>query len=120
MQGGSPAGLHKTILPSAAGRAPVLPQQQRAPTQAMWPQLPPPAMYPAPYPAGMTAMRPALPAAPYQQAIHHVGQIPQTMYHGGQPVGQPAPYGAIQTLPAPTQGTMMYPSYATYQQPPPF
>ena len=121
MQGGSPAGLHKTILPSAAGRAPVLPQQQRAPTQAMWPQLPPPAMYPAPYPAGMTAMRPALPAAPYQQAIHHVGQIPQTMYHGGQPVGHPAPYGAIPTLlPAPTQGTMMYPSYATYQQPPPF
>jgi hypothetical protein len=121
-QGGLPAGLHKTILPSAAGRVPPPHQQQRAPTQAMWPQPPPPATYPAPYPAAMTTMRSTMPAAPYQQAIHHIGQqmVPQTMYHGGQPVGPPSPYGAVQTLPAPPQGTMMYPSYATYQQPPPF
>jgi hypothetical protein len=117
-QGGSPAGLHKMILPLVAGRAPPPQQQQRAPTQAMWPQPPPPATYPA----AMTTMRPMMPAAPYQQAIHHVGQQmgPPTMYHSGQPVGTPSPYDAVHALPAPAQGTMMYPSYATYQQPPPF
>ncbi len=117
-QGGLPAGLHKMILPLAAGRAPPPQQQQLAPTQAMWPQPPPPATYPA----AMTTMRPMMPAAPYQQAIHQVGQQmgPPTMYHGGQPVGPPSPYGAVHALPAPAQGTMMYSSYGKYQQPPPF
>jgi hypothetical protein len=76
-QAGSPAGLHKVILPLAAGRAPTPQQQQRAPTQAMWPQHP----HPATYTAAMTTMRPTMPAAPYQQAIYHVGQQmgPQAM-----------------------------------------
>ncbi len=117
-QGGSPAGLHKMILPLAAGRAQPPHQQQCAPTQAMWPQPLPPATHPT----VMTTMRTTMPAAPYQQAIHHVGQQmgPQAMYHNGQPVGPPSPYGTVHALPAPPQGTMMYPSYATYQQPPPF
>ena len=108
-QGGLPAGLHKMILPSAAGRAPPPQQQQRSPTQAMWPQLPPPDTYPA----AMTTMRPMMPAEPYQQAIHHVGQQmgPQAVYHGGQPVGPPSPYGAVHALPVPQQETMMYPSF---------
>jgi hypothetical protein len=38
--GGSTVGLHKTILPSAAGLAPPLPWQQRAPATAMWQKLP--------------------------------------------------------------------------------
>jgi hypothetical protein len=88
-QGGLPAGLHKVILPLAAGLAPPPQQQQRAPTQAMWPQPPSPATYTA----VMTTMCPTMPAAPYQQAIYHVGQQmgPQAMYHGGQPVGPPFP-----------------------------
>ncbi len=116
--GGLPAGLHKMILPLVSGQAPPPQQQQRAPTQAMWPQPLPP----APYIAAMTMMHLTMPAAPYQQAIYHVGQQmgPQAMYHGGQPVGPPSPYGAVHAPPAPPQGTMMYPSYATYQQPPPF
>jgi hypothetical protein len=117
-QGGLPAGLHKTIFPLASGHAPPPQQQQCAPTQAMWPQPPPSATYTA----AMTTMCPATPVVPYQQAIYHVRQQmgPQAVSHGGQSVGPPSPYGAIHAPTAPPQRTMMYPSYATYQQPPPF
>jgi hypothetical protein len=60
--GGSTAGLHKMILPSASGRAPPAPRQHRAPAPPMW-QPPPP---PGNFTPQMATMHPIMPTIPYQ------------------------------------------------------
>jgi hypothetical protein len=106
--GGLTAGLHKMILTSAAGRAPPLPRQQRAPTTATWQQPLPPMNITF----LMAEMRPTMlmmPPVPYQ-----------ALYHVSQQFGPNPPFATPPPTPAPQQGTMMMPYYAQYQQPPPF
>jgi hypothetical protein len=104
MMGGSTAGMHKTILPSAAGHAPLVaraPQIQRPPTLVAWqPPLPP-----VNFMQLMAAMHPLVP----YQAIYHMGQQPTN-------VAPPLP---------PSAGAMMhyyapFPQQLAYQHPPPF
>jgi hypothetical protein len=104
MMSSSLAGMHKTILPLAAGRAPPIaraPQIQRPPAPVAW-QPPPP---PVNFTQSMAAMRPLLP----YQAIYHMGQQPTN-------VAPPLP---------PLASAMMhyyapFPQQLVYQHPPPF
>ncbi len=71
MMGSSTAGMHKTILPSAAGGAPPVartPQIQRPPAPVAW-QPPPP---PVNFTQSLAAMCPLVP----YQAIYHMVQQP--------------------------------------------
>jgi hypothetical protein len=106
--GGLTAGLHKMILPSAAGRAPPPPWQQRAPATARW-QQPPPPMNITSLMAAMRPTMPMMPPVPYQ-----------VLYHVSQQFGPNPPFTAPTATPVPQQDTMMMPFYAQYQQPPPF
>ncbi len=105
--GSSTAGLHKMILPSAAGRAPPLPQQQCAPATATW-QQPPPPMNITSLMAVMHPTMPMMPPVPYQ-----------ALYHVSQQFGPNPPFAVPPATPVPQQGTMMMPYYTQYQQPPP-
>jgi hypothetical protein len=104
MMNALPVGLHKTILPSASGRVPHVPRQQRPPVPATWQQPPPPVNFTTPMPQMM-------PPAPYHQ-MHYMGQqcrpLPSQLAH-------PAP-----PAPAPPAGMIMMPYYAPYPQPHPF
>jgi hypothetical protein len=93
MMNGSPAGLHKMILPSASVCTPHILHQQRPPAPATWQQPPPPFNFTTPMPQMM-------PPAPYHQ-MHYMGQ-----QFGPPPpqLAQPAP-----PAPAPPAGTMMMP-----------
>ncbi len=107
--GGLTAGLHKMILPSAAGRAPPLLRQQRAPATATW-QQPLPTMNITSSMATMRPKMPMMPLVPYQ-----------ALYHVGQKFGPNPPFAAPPATPVPQQGTMMMLYYyVQYQQPPPF
>jgi hypothetical protein len=108
MMGGSTAGLHKTILPSAAGRAPPPPWQQRPPATATWQQPPPPMNITS----LMAAMRPTMPMMP--------PVLYQMLYHVSQQFVPNPPFTAPPTTLTPQQCTMIMPYYAQYQQPPPF
>jgi hypothetical protein len=66
MMNGSPAGLHKTILPLAFGRTPHVWRQQRPPTPGTWQQPPSPINF-------TTSMPQMMPPAPYHQ-MHYMGQ----------------------------------------------
>jgi hypothetical protein len=104
MMGGSTAGMHKTILPLAAGCAPPVacaPQIQRPPAPVAW-QPPPP---PVNFMQSMAAMRPLVP----YQAIYDMGQQLTNM-------APPLP---------PSASAMMhyyapFPQQLAYQHPPPF
>jgi hypothetical protein len=106
--GGLMAGLHKTILPSAAGRAPPLPWQQCAPTTATW-QQPPPLINITSLMAAMCPTMQMIPPVPYQ-----------ALYHVSQQFGPNPPFAVPPATPPPQQSTMMMPYYVQYQQPPPF
>ncbi len=101
---GSAAGLHKTILPLASGRAPHVPRQQPSPTPASWQQPPPPVNFTT------SMLQIMLPVAYHQMHYmgHQFGPTPPQ-------VAQPDP-----PAPAPPAGTMMMPYYAPYPQPHPF
>jgi hypothetical protein len=70
--GGLTVGLHKTILPSIAGRAPPPLRQQRAPATAMW-QQPPLPVNNTYLMAAMHLTMPMMPLVPYQ-ALYHISQ----------------------------------------------
>jgi hypothetical protein len=104
MMSGLATGLHKKILPSASGRVPHIPCQQRLCAPATWQQPPPPVNV-------TTSMLQMMPLAPYHK-MNYMGQ-----QFGPTPpqLAQPAP-----PAPAPLAGTMMMPYYAPYSQPHPF
>ncbi len=107
--GGLTAGLHKTILPSAAWRAPPPPRQQHAPTTATWQQPPPPMNITS----LMAAMHPTMPM------MHPVPY--QVLYHVSQQFGPNPSFTVSPATSVPQHGTMMMPYYCMqYQQPPPF
>jgi hypothetical protein len=97
MMGGSTAGLHKTILPSAAGCAPPPPRQQCAPNTATW-QQPPPTMN---ITSLMAVMHPTMPMIP--------PVLNQALYHVSQQFGHNPPFATPPTTPTPQQGNMMLP-----------
>jgi hypothetical protein len=109
--GGLMAGMHKTILPFALGRAPPVAcaLMQRPAFQAAWQNMP------APNFAAMIAlvkMHPPIPTYQPQQQMSYMGQLPQQQmnYMGQQPAPPPAPAAM-----APPPGGMV-PYYNPYQQ----
>jgi hypothetical protein len=105
------AGMHKTILPSALGRAPPVAHapMQRPAFQAAWQNMPPPNFAAMMAPVGMC---PPIPMYQPQQQMNYMGQLPQQQmtYMGHQPAPPPAPAAM-----APPPGGMV-PYYNPYQQ----
>jgi hypothetical protein len=104
MMNGLPAGLYKTILPSASGRMPHVPRPQCPPAPATWQPPPPPLNF-------NTTMPQMMPPTPYYQ-MHYMEQQFKPM---PPQLAQPAP-----PAPAPPAGTIMMPYCAPYPQPHPF
>jgi hypothetical protein len=105
------AGMHKTILSSALGRAPPVARApvQRPAFQAAWQNMPPPNFSAIMAPVGM---RPPMPTYQPQQQMNYMGQLPQQQmnYMGQKPAPLPAPPAM-----APSPGSMV-PYYNPYQQ----